>query len=79
MRVAYAGTAVYDGSLWNLARDPSLSTESTDFRPAKLAMADLRLGDQGRLIWVDAVPPAVFTEPQPKPLRRIQFRGIRRQ
>ena len=42
-------------------------------------MAPLRLVDQRRLVWVDAVAPVVFTEPQPQPLGRIQLRGIRRQ
>ena len=42
-------------------------------------MAPLCLVDQRRLVWVDAVAPVAFTEPRPKSLRRIQFRGVRRQ
>ena len=42
-------------------------------------MAPLCLVDQRPLVWVDAVAPVAFTEPEPKSLGRIQFRGIRRQ
>ena len=42
-------------------------------------MAPLPLMDERLLVWVDPVAPVVFTEPQPKPLGRIQHRGIGRQ
>ena len=45
----------------------------------ELAMTPLRLADERLLVWVHTVAPVALTGPQPEPLGRIQFGGIRRQ
>ena len=42
-------------------------------------MTPLRLAEERLLVWVHTVAPVALTEPQPEPLDRIQFGGIRRQ
>jgi hypothetical protein len=42
-------------------------------------MTPLRLADERLLVWVHTVAPVVVAEPQPAPLGRIRFGGIRRQ
>jgi hypothetical protein len=42
-------------------------------------MTPLRLADERLLVWVRAVAPVSLTKPQPEPLGRIQFGGIRGQ